>query len=474
MKKLVLALTLLTAHYSQAQKYIGLSTSNWSGTYAIGLNPANIADSRTRFALDLYGVNLGIDNSLAKVNLNNAFSGAGGGGDATLGNVLQFTKNKAFNFYAPIADIRLPGIMVSIDNKNSIALTTRVRFVNQFNHFDQNLLRSLLSPDPNGSDVGITSQNFNWTFNTWSEVKLTYAREVYNEGNHYIKAGISLNRLGGLGYLGIKGKNLDGHYYAAQDSIHTNSTDLEFATNLASSGSDLYGGLGDVFGQFFGKKAGSGFGLDLGAVYEYRTEETNSDDQSDNKYKVRGSIAVTDMGSIKYKTSFFANVTASGSMSTKDFADNIGNYSNFSSYAASRGYHLDTGVGTIKVHTPASLVMNVDYYVASHFYVNALWIKNVANRMNFGNSIYGQFTVTPRWDNRYVTLALPITYSAMTSSLKAGLGVRLGGLYFGSDDMLLMITGKGYGANFYSGVYIPINKKHKKASKLATGVVKPS
>ncbi len=462
MKKFTLIMALSAASFAAtAQPLMGIATSNWSGPMGLALNPANIADSRTRFAVNLFSLNFGLDNNLASLDLSTATSNLGSTSD--VGSLFALSNSNSFNILMPYASVTLPGIMVSIDDKNSFALTTKFRGINQFHHFSQDLFSSVLNPSYN-NDVAIASKNFNWTANAWTEFKLTYAREVYNVDKHYVKAGITISRLGGLGFLSLKGKNLDGRFYAAQDSLVTTNTDLQFATSLIDNGQSLVGGLGDVTGQFLGKKGGKGWGLDIGAVYEYRTEETDNDDQSSNKYKVRGSVAITDMGSIKY-TSFEAKISANGSMLTDDIADTISQSGGFSNYARSRGYTMDTGRVKAKVHLPTVMIIGADYYVASHFYVNATLMTNMTNRTNYGNSMYGQLTVTPRWDTRFFCAAIPLTYSSMTKKMKAGLGLRAGGFFFGSDDMLLFLGGKAYGMNFYAGAYVPINKKRSKAQK---------
>ncbi|MCW3122513.1 MAG: flagellar motor protein MotB [Flavipsychrobacter sp.] len=462
MKKASLASLLLAgvALTSNAQQMLGISTSNWCGTKNIDLNPGYIADSRTRFQLDLFGLNFGVDNSLGSLDFSKAIQSAGG----NAGSVFTLSKSKEFSIQFPVADINLPGLMVSIDDKNSFAITTRVRIDNQFNNFSRELLSSALFPGQVNSDVAITSKNFNWTAHMWSELKLTYAREVYNEGEHYIKAGLSIARLGGIGFLSLKGSNLDGHYYKSQDSLRTTNTDLQFATSLVDNGSELANGVGSIAGQFFGKKGGHGLGADIGAVYEYRPEETNSDDKSSNKYKVRGAIAITDLGAIKYDA-LEAKVHANGYLKASEVSDAFGNSQSFNNYFTSHGYTLDTGKRSTKVHMPTAMNIAVDYFVASHFYVNATWIKNIANRQNYGNSVYSQLSVTPRWDTRYFCVGLPITYSSLSHSMKAGIGFRLSALYFGSDDLLAFVSSKAYGVNFYMGGSIPIQKKRSKSHK---------
>jgi len=462
MRKISFATLLLagTAFTANAQQMLGVSTSNWCGTKSIDLNPASIADSRTRFQLDLFGLNFGADNNLGSIDFSKATKTTGG----DIGNVFTLSNGKEFSLQFPTVDLHLPGLMVSIDNKNSFAITTRLRINNQFNNFNRDLLNSALAPSNVTGDVAINSKNFNWTAHVWTELKLTYAREVYNEGDHYIKAGISLTRLGGVGFLSLKGNNLDGHYYKATDSLNTTNTDIQFATSLVDNGSELTNGLGNVASQFFGKKGGHGFGEDIGVVYEYRPESTTSEDKSSNKYKFRGSMAINDLGSIKYDA-LEAKVRANGYVKAGDMDSTMKNSHDFNNYFASHGYVMDTGRRTTKVHMPTNLNIAFDYYVARHFYVNAMWIKNLAKRQNYGNSVYSQVTVTPRWDTRYFSVGLPLTYNNLSSSMKAGIGFRLSGLYFGSDDLLAFVGAKAYGVNFYLGGSIPIQKKRSKSHK---------
>ena len=51
MKKHYLLLTAagLLSMAANAQRYLGIATGNWSGTTNMYLNPANIADSRSKF-----------------------------------------------------------------------------------------------------------------------------------------------------------------------------------------------------------------------------------------------------------------------------------------------------------------------------------------------------------------------------------------------------------------------------------------
>ena len=140
MRKFTLALALAAAipMAGQAQRYMGLATSNWSSTNGLYLNPANAADSRHKFTVDLFSLNFGLDNSLASIDFSQATKT---GGDYT--DAFTFSNKDEFSIVAPMAEVRGPGFFVNIKGKHGIGLTTRVRAMNQFHNFNQNLYKLL-------------------------------------------------------------------------------------------------------------------------------------------------------------------------------------------------------------------------------------------------------------------------------------------------------------------------------------------
>jgi hypothetical protein len=207
----------------------------------------------------------------------------------------------------------------------------------------------------------------------------------------------------------------------------------------------------------FGSAAGGGFGADLGAIY------TRSIDIGTESHKISGSLSITDIGSIKYtNTNFTANISGSGYLTGTGLSNNDKTYDSLKKYATQQGFKVDTGRGTTKMHMPTAFIIGGDYQVYKRIYVNALFIANLVNRQIYGNTVYNQLTITPRYDSHVFTAGLPITYSALSKSLKMGLGLRLGGFFMGSDDMLALMSNNQYGFNFYFGACVPIAKKEHK------------
>jgi len=117
-----------------------------------------------------------------------------------------------------------------------------LRAINQFHNFDQSLFRTITdsayAANQNGN-VDLTATNFNWTAHLWGELSATYGGVVYQRGHHELKVGVTLRYLTGIGFLGLKGRNLDAHYSQGQDSFYARNTDLEYASNVFSASSAL-------------------------------------------------------------------------------------------------------------------------------------------------------------------------------------------------------------------------------------------
>ena len=183
-------------------------------------------------------------------------------------------------------------------------------------------------------------------------------------------------------------------------------------------------------------------------------------DYSKNRYTLRLSASVLDIGSILYNANNNSNAELSGNgyLTGTGLKNNISNYTDFRNYVVAQGFSADTGRQNTRVYMPTRMLLSADYDIYKRWYVNVAYIANLANRENFGNSYYNQVTVTPRYDTRWLSIGVPLTYSALSSSFKAGLGIRAAGFFVGSDDMLALFANHQYGFNFYIGGFVPFNK----------------
>jgi len=473
MKKIILLsfAIALCCTATQAQRFLGVATGSWNAMNSLYLNPANIAGCNERLTINLVGMNVGVDNSLGTISSIGDISGTVGNSDSGVKSIFKYSNNNKFSMMVPSVEVRGPGVLYSINSRNTIAITTRIRAFNEFNNFDKSLYTAITNTSTAQGGVSFNTQNFNWTAHLWSEIGLSYGLVAIDNETFQVKAGATVRYLGGIGYLGLKGKNLDLTYTAGSDSLHTSNSDLEFASNIASSQDAFTNGTGNVLSNIFSGHSGHGIGADLGVTIVYKPDNPDGTNGRTGAYKAALSAAITDIGSINYGSSYTVNVTGNGSITANGISQHIKDYQDFNTYIKAQGYSGDTGVKATKVYLPTALVISADYNAYKNFFVNAMVIANVANGANFGSVYYSQFTVTPRFDSKIFSFGLPITYNMLTNNMRMGVGLRCSGFYIGSDDMLALFSNNQYGFNFYVGAMIPIYKKHRNNG--GTGGIKP-
>jgi hypothetical protein len=440
----------------KAQRYLGIATGNYMPTQSMYINPAFLASEERRLVIDIASVNFGVDNDVARLNSGKTIKRYFSGDSVAIEDVFSFGSKDRFNMLAPYGEVRGPGVMLRVAPNHTLALSTRVRAMNQFHNFSQQFYRSITDADyrEQGDDYVIRSQSFNWSAQLWSEIGLSYATTLLHADGHRLSAGVTLRYLGGIGYLNMKANNVDLHYYTANDSLRVSNTDMQFSSNLITGEDQLTNGISasDVFGGFFGKKGGHGLGADIGFSYEYSDPGEKADG-----YTFRLSLAVTDIGSIKYKNdNRVAYLRGDGYLLADEISDHVKNFEDFRAYAQSHGLTVDTSSAATKMHLPTALTIGADYHVLDNFYVNALIIGNLTGRNSPGNSYYGQFSVTPRYEKKLWGVGMPITYDALSKKMKLGIGGRISGFFIGSDDMLAFLGNSQYGINFYFGGCVPL------------------
>lgn len=459
----LLVFFILPAVTVHSQRYLGIATSNWSAINSLYLNPANIADCRENLSISILSLGVTVDNNLGFIPKIPDIGSAANNSN----NIFTKSQQKTFSMLAPAAAVHGPGVMVSVSKKVSLALTSGIRAINQLNNFDPALYKVFTDSGvvPTG-DYHARAQNFNWTAHMWSEVGLTLG-VVASEGyKHRLNLGITIRRLGGIGYIAVTGRNLDINYKKDSNIFSAANSDIDFSSNVVNDSSAVFKRItpAGLFSKFFGESSGGGMSTDIGLTYRYRIGEPEPSDymESDLIHDLVFSVAVTDFGAIRYYngTRAVLNVNGSGNLTGNDIKGSVSSVGSVVDFAHRHGFNVDTTTSSRKVYLPAALVASADVQVYGRFFVNLLYIGNLANRMNFGNSYYNQFTLTPRYDFHKMTVALPVTYSVLAHDLKVGIAARYTGFFIGSDDVMAVLNKYQYGFGFYVGGYIPIFKRH--------------
>lgn len=449
MKSLALsALSVFFCLFLSAQSFIGYRSGNYTGVNGAFFNPANIADSRYKWNVNLLGINAGIGNNNTSYSFKNLSEVLDGDADSLLFGTNGKDLNGAVN-----VDFFGPSFMFNINRKTSIALTTRVRGMANIENVNGKLVQSINDDIDGGLPYTLNSNNNQKVaINGWTDFGVTVGRVLLDKGTHFIKAGLTLKYLAGVGNSYINVSKLN----ATIDQDINNSPYLTNANGAVGIG---YAGIDfDEFEEADALKFnGKGFGGDLGLVYEFRPDAETLTERYQNKYKLKVGVALLDVGSIKYtpKPNEFGNYTLHVAPSEKWYPDDIdGSISEIKQYLDGSQYFTSQtgGQSSYKVSLPTNLQVNVDYAVTKQFYIEAAGQFNMAQKSNRYNSFYyNSFSLTPRFEGRHIGVYLPLSYNELTH-FNAGIAFRLGQLYIGSGSVLTALLDKSKQVDVHFGI----------------------
>ncbi len=474
MKKVILLLIFISILFTTnlfAQKYYGISNSNYAGINGLYINPANIADNRMKADLQFFSGNFAVNQNYGYISSFKSFTDA-----VQFGKDLQFEKsnNKTNLKFNVLGELRGPSIMFQLDKKQAFGVLTRGRLVGNGNGINTeyfNLINDGIKSLklPNGTTF--TSGNVNISENAFTEIGLAYGREIINDQDKFLKAGIVLKRYNGLGFYSTRANNFKFTLVDTSISKVTYDGDINVAysqniDNLSSQNL-LFGG------------PGSGLGIDIGVVYEKR--EPMEDDESDepkyssnrweNKYKYKIGFTIQDIGSMRYAGStnngnYIVKTNGPKTVSNADTAKI--SFSDLSSYFKSiPGATSTYDNNTLKIKAPTTITIYGDYKFKKHLYLNALFTGGLVGNNGNGTRTAFQAIVTPRYESKLFDAGLPISYNGLSKNVKVGLGLRLAVFYFGSDDLVSTAAGisKFTSANFYFGLHAALPYKKPRQPK---------
>jgi len=447
----------------QAQNFPGYRSGNYDGVNGVFFNPASIADSRYRWDFNLISANAFVGNNKASFKIKDIFSTES---SSFKNKFLSGSGNTDANINV---DILGPSVMFNLTRKSAIAITTRARVIASVKDFDGNLINSVLNSSANSYPYSFNSTaNSRIIANGWTEVGVSYAREISSNGPNYFKGGVTIKYLSGVGNNYVQVNQLQ--TTINQDILinpylqHTNGT-----TAIGNSGADFSNiSLNNLFGN-----GSNGIGGDIGFVYEYRPNYTNAGsdvhNRDINKYKFKVGLSLLDIGAIRYKTnannSAGYNVHINGNdrfylvqlknQSSAQIKNTLDNNPNFFTPIAN-------GVNaTYNASLPTVLQGDVDYHLHRGFFVSVGGQLNlVSNSSLYSANQYNSVTLTPRYEGKSFGIYFPINYNELTQ-FNAGISLRAGPLFIGSGSLFTAIA-KSKQADIHVGLRFGILQKRKK------------
>lgn len=482
MKKIQWAICLLiAAQQVSAQDFPGFRTGNYTGVNGVFFNPANIADSRYRWDVNLVSINTLVGNNQASFRLKDI--GHTLNGDSIRNQVFGDKAGEASgNFNLNVVG---PSVMFNTGRKMAFALTTRARALVNINKLDGKLAKKLIDDYENDASLPYTlnsNNNMQLSGNGWMEFGASVARILVDKGPHFVKGGITLKYLAGAANAHIYLNQLKGtlNNDAIQDKVYLSNASGRIGVGFAGANVD------DFKVQDLTAFESTGFGGDIGFVYEFRPQPAaykynDSLWRRDlNKYKLRVGIAILDIGSIKYKKdmnrsgAYDMHVTGSNRFYLNDLtSEDLDNYNTFFKNHPQFFSPVATNAdATYKVSLPTTLNVDVDYHVSNGFYLNVatqIALTKMDNKP-YNSQYYSGFTFVSRFESRAFGVFVPVNYNELTK-LNAGLSFRAGPVFVGSGSVLTALVGNSKQADFHIGIHVgglqrsKVKNSHKKKNQ---------
>ena len=435
---------------ANAQSYLGYTPDNYAGVQSVLYNPASIADSRFKADINLFSISSSVANDLYGVKIFDVFKD---GYDFDLEAKKNFSNaNNGFMN----TDIMGPSVMFNIAPKHSLAIYTRARAFMNVLDVNGNVVNELSKDNKTNFDYPVGSPNA--VGNSWGEFGISYSAVLFQRGEHFLKGGITAKYLQGVANYHLQGTNIN----------------LEFQENVlfpeqsqyVSEGTAIYGSSQD-FADNSDVEINSksrGFGLDLGLVYEWRPEY--SADRADindlkevNKYKLRFGLSVTDLGSMKYADGIRRNYDLNETITQNEY-DNADSFDEF----LEDNYDFTAVNGGVKAYLPTAIHADVDWNIHRKFYLNANADFGVVSKTKLNqNSIANRVSLTPRFESKWFSAYVPISYMDYSKQAQVGLGLRTGVFFIGSGSIISnAISKSSRAADIHLGMKIPIYQKKAK------------
>lgn len=458
-------LTFIVYQYLYSQDFLYYGLSNFGGVVPVFQNPANIADSRSRWDLILLGTQVDFGNNYIGIKpsaikgygwfdfKNPNFSDPNFKSKYVVRMQNGYQKEAQFNLR-----VILPSFMINLDEKQSIAFTWGIRsLLNVYNVNQQ--LADLLYSDIRDSALFTGDHNYRMSIamNTFAEYSGTYARVLYKKEKHFLKAGLSLKLLQGMGSI-----------YAYANPLHyqfTSDTTLNIYNSQVGYGHSNNFDLTADWIKKYSFSSIPGIGADIGVVYEFRPKywkySFKSTDGADierrdlNKYLFKFSTSVLDIGHITYKKSsnsfdFLANTS---SWKFRDIQYNKYPIAAIDDTIKNRFTKLTTS-DKYKMYLPTTLLIQGDLKIIDNLYFNITSSIDLRKKILTSNSRYNSHHFSIRYERRHISGAVSLNYNDFMSTVNqpwsVGLMAHLWFLSIGTTNLNNFLYQRDiYGMNFF-------------------------
>jgi outer membrane protein OmpA-like peptidoglycan-associated protein len=501
-KQLFLVLAMVAGPYlSSGQDFLPVLNDNYMGINQAFLQPAAIADSRFRSDFNVAGFSNDIYNDAMRFRSRwilypgEIVTNEDWWDENTyLDNANGRDKNMFFS-----QSIVGPSFLANLSPKHAIGFTSRLRSIANAEGIDEPLFRLMYSnyQDSEYYNKWYRDENMRAMQHVFGDYGLTYARIIFDKGNHFLKGGATIKLLQGIAASYIQTGEL---YYYFNGEEYPGAKPISWNSPYAKGGlSDNWGDIGEngyySFSMNYQVTAKPSVGWDFGVVYEWRPDFYKAVNPHDgtmradkNKYFVKVGLSVLDLGRLVYEKDYNSSdlilAFTPDYKNRYDMSDNnvpddtywldadeanftFRNYVNFSQEMHERsvngeGVWKDASNKEIflaKLPTAISLQADVNLFLEG-LYVNltTYWGLNQGYTHSPNSHYISNYSITPRYERAWYGASIPISINQY-GKVEVGLGVRAGVFYFGVNNLFSNAFSDPYGIHAYAGVKVPILQK---------------
>jgi hypothetical protein len=448
----VFAILLLSISHGYSQDNLGIAGSNYSPANTLLINPSSIVDSKAFVDIHLAGFGVYAHNDLVYIPGRSMVTFA-----RNQSGIEQpgFDLNKR-SYYA-VADVNVQGLTVTFPvKKMAFGIYTGARSVTNAkglpNDIAKYLAYGLQYEELMGEEV--VANNLQANSLNWAEFGISLGGIVKQEGNKLVTAGLTIKRL-----IGVVG-----------GSVHLDQWNFSVIDSLNMTTYDIAGEYG--FNEP-GWNTGRGWSGDIGITIKQTlqdvgnyTPHNKSSGCATCDYKYKISLALLDVGRLKFDPQFYANEFDQGEeYNWEEFSSTDASEISDVDQVISDEFQLSDPQENFRMWLPAALSAQLDYNFGNNIYLNAAFIGGLPWKNSFGVKRGSQIGLTPRYEIKRFEFALPLILHEYRYP-HIGAMVRLNSIIIGSDNIGgLLFNGNTYGADFYMSVKYTIFKSWRCVSK---------
>lgn len=434
-----LSIFLLTGISLSAQTFVGSTIDNRAGVHSLTLNPALVINKEMKADINLFSTSAFVGNDYIGINLSDLTNI----GDGFVFDESSDTNPKENNNFFGNVDVLGPSFQFNLNPKSSIGFTTRVRAFFNINNIGGELYQVISSENEDNNDFSFVMEDLAGIVHAWGEVGLTYGRVLMEKENQLLKGGVTLKYLAGAGGVFANSSALDATYSESADNLTTRGL-LNYGYTNGYDSEDI--SFSDIT---------SGFGADIGLVYELKNTNQAGQYQSDG-YKFRFGLSLMDIGGINYSEVDRFEYDMDATVPISEYQEN-----NLEDVLA-ENFNGTNELIESKFGLPTSLQFFGDYSVTNRFFVSLNGAFSLSNTSKLPVSqIINYVTATPRYEMKWISVYSPVSFREYDSSIMWGFGLRAGPVMIGSGSIISnLLSSSSKSADVYVGFKIPLYNKN--------------